>query len=260
VVEDAAVEICYEGEVVSRKEAVEKGLKNYFTGKQCKYGHVSQRQTCSGQCNKCKVLRTQRWRAKPESEKFKNSKTAKPLPDQQYLQTVLEYVPESGKIYWKPRPMRDTETEGSYKCWRTRWEGKEAGSKHYANGYLEIRFEDNRLHKVHRVIWRLVTGEDPDLPIDHVNGIPWDNRWDNLRLATAQENARNCASFSSNGYKGVTEREDSTWTVNWCVEDINYFKYNFPTAESAARYYDAVVKDLYGNFAKLNFPEEETNE
>ncbi|AUR93378.1 hypothetical protein NVP1187O_065 [Vibrio phage 1.187.O._10N.286.49.F1] len=250
------VEIFYEGNLVTRKEAVEQGLKNYFTGKSCKHGHVETRQTCSGQCNQCKRLRTQKWRDKPESERYQNEKVSKELPTQDHLKSVLDYDPVTGKIYWKLRPMRPTENERSYRAWRTRWEGKEAGSQHYANGYLEIRFEDGKLHKVHRVIWKIMTGEDPTLPIDHVNSIPWDNRWCNLRQATNQENARNSRSFSRNGYKGVTEAIDNTWTVNWCVADQNFYKQGFNTSEMAARYYDKVVKELYGDFAKLNFQED----
>ena len=37
-------------EIISRKEAIEKGLKMYFTGKPCKYGHVAERRTVNWVC------------------------------------------------------------------------------------------------------------------------------------------------------------------------------------------------------------------
>lgn len=40
-------------EVISRKEAKEKGLKYYFTGKPCKNGHVSERHLSNGACYLC---------------------------------------------------------------------------------------------------------------------------------------------------------------------------------------------------------------
>ena len=40
-------------EVVSRKEAIEKGLDRYFTGKKCKYGHVSERRCKNAHCVAC---------------------------------------------------------------------------------------------------------------------------------------------------------------------------------------------------------------
>jgi hypothetical protein len=40
--------------IVSRQEAIEQGLKKYFTGKPCKYGHISERTTHNWQCVQCK--------------------------------------------------------------------------------------------------------------------------------------------------------------------------------------------------------------
>ena len=43
-------------EIITRKEAKEKGLTRYFTGKPCKHGHVEYRQTSKGECIECKRL------------------------------------------------------------------------------------------------------------------------------------------------------------------------------------------------------------
>ena len=245
------VEIFYEGDLVTRKEAVEQGLKNYFTGKPCKYGHVETRQTCSGQCNQCKRLRTQKWREKPESEKYQNEKVSKELPSQEDLLDAFGYNFETGHLYWKEKTVHTHHD----RAWNTQYSGKVAGSKHYANGYIEVRFFDGKLYKGHQLIWKLVTGEDPILPIDHKNQKPWDNSWNNLRLATNQENARNSKTSSITGYKGVT-MDKSCWKACWCVGDINYSQSGFSTPKSAAKFYDKIVRDLYGDFAELNFPED----
>lgn len=39
--------------VVSRREAVQRGLKHYFTGKPCKHGHVARRFTSTWICTAC---------------------------------------------------------------------------------------------------------------------------------------------------------------------------------------------------------------
>lgn len=39
--------------VITRKEAKEIGAKRYFTGKECKYGHVADRFCSSGRCSEC---------------------------------------------------------------------------------------------------------------------------------------------------------------------------------------------------------------
>ena len=40
--------------IITRKEAIKRGLKKYFTGKPCKYGHVSERFVSHFRCVMCK--------------------------------------------------------------------------------------------------------------------------------------------------------------------------------------------------------------
>lgn len=43
--------------IITRKEAKSKNLIRYFTGKECKYGHISERMVTSGRCCECdKIL------------------------------------------------------------------------------------------------------------------------------------------------------------------------------------------------------------
>jgi 5-methylcytosine-specific restriction endonuclease McrA len=50
-------------EIVSRSEAKAMGLKQYFTGKPCKHGHIATRFTSKGTCSVCLHATTQTWRA-----------------------------------------------------------------------------------------------------------------------------------------------------------------------------------------------------
>lgn len=47
-------------EIISRKEAIERGLKHYFTGVPCKHGHVCER-AVSGNCVLCNSDRSKKW-------------------------------------------------------------------------------------------------------------------------------------------------------------------------------------------------------
>ena len=62
--------------IISRKEALEQGLKRYFTGKPCKNGHVASR-TLNGNCFECKNQQTKEWlKNRSEESKEKNKARA----------------------------------------------------------------------------------------------------------------------------------------------------------------------------------------
>lgn len=82
--------------------------------------------------------------------------------------------------------------------------GREAG-KHRRDGYIQISC-CRRLYLAHRVAFLLMQGEWPPGLIDHINGIESDNRWVNLRSATAKKNNQNLRRPSrknKSGFLGV---------------------------------------------------------
>lgn len=63
-------QISPEQEIVTRKEAIARGLKRYFTGKPCKNGHVDWRYVCDHSCAACMRAKVARQRkANPEKVK-----------------------------------------------------------------------------------------------------------------------------------------------------------------------------------------------
>lgn len=57
-------------------------------------------------------------------------------------------------------------------------------SKH---GYTYITFRSQK-YTVHRLAWRMVTGEWPERRVRHLNGLRFDNRWSNLALSIGKPN------------------------------------------------------------------------
>jgi len=57
----------------------------------------------------------------------------------------------------------------------------------------------------HRLVWKLMTGEEPPKTIDHHDRDTLNNRWDNLRELTHGENLRNTGLWRNNtsGFKNV---------------------------------------------------------
>jgi hypothetical protein len=124
--------------------------------------------------------------------------------DPKVLAALLRYEPETGLLFWKPRPESMFPTVRSAAIWNARFAGKEAftakvaGYKHGCILYKKVR--------AHRVIWAMTHGEWPQDDIDHINGDPSDNRLANLREVSTQENAKNSARPRDNtsGHMGVS--------------------------------------------------------
>lgn len=172
--------------VIGRHEAKAQGLLKYFTGKPCLRGHVVDRWVNSGKCCLCAIEVTQEWRKSGCSTNPKTS--VKKLPDKEYLLSIFEY--KNGKLFWKERPLHHFKTARGWKIHNKRNAGKEAGYQHKVNNYIEVRV-DGELHKAHRIIYKIFYEFDESLQIDHINRDPSDNRIENLRVVTNQQNSLN---------------------------------------------------------------------
>lgn len=102
---------------------------------------------------------------------------------------------------------------------------------------------------------REIAGNPPH-HTDHRNGNTLDNRDENLRPSTSSQNGANRGKQRTNtsGFKGVAKNGKSGWMgkIN-CMRKQIYLG-TFQTREAAARAYDAKAIELFGEFAKTNFP------
>lgn len=123
--------------------------------------------------------------------------TEKNLPPVEYLRKRLRYEPETGKLFW-------LDCEEMSKSWRTRWSEKEAFTSLDSHGYFQGKIHNTNI-MAHRAIWAIYHGQWPEDCIDHINGIRVDNKIENLRVVTKQENKKNAAMRSDNtsGITGV---------------------------------------------------------
>ena len=62
----------------------------------------------------------------------------------------------------------------------------------------------SKIYSIHRIIWEMFNGPIPTgMVIDHMNGNPWDNRIENLRVVTHRQNVQN-AKKSKRNTSGIT--------------------------------------------------------
>lgn len=127
----------------------------------------------------------------------------RPLPTPEELRQLLDYDPETGKLFWKERPLSLFPDARSGKIWNTRFAGKEALPVQYIGYHAGLIFGSKVLG--HRVVWAIHTGEWPVDEIDHINGDRTDNRIANLRAVSHRENCKNSKrpAHNTSGQVGV---------------------------------------------------------
>ena len=121
----------------------------------------------------------------------------------------------------------------------------------YRDGYAKRGARGHKAIPMHGVILRAPQGMEPD----HKNGDGLDNRKNNLRPATHQQNMwnRSPVKDSSSKYKGVSfQKATNYWKAYIKINEKQKHLGCFLSEEEAAIAYNRVAKELHGEFAKLN--------
>ena len=155
------------------------------------------------------------------------------------LTEVLHYDPETGVFRWLVDRRNGSRA------------GQIAGTN-TGRGWLHFMV-DGRLYKAHRLAWFYMTGSFPPEQIDHINGNRSDNRWCNLREATAQQNSVNRARPRTNtsGVHGVTYyKRNRKWGANITAHKERRFLGLFDSLEAASNARLQAEIELFGEFRR----------
>jgi hypothetical protein len=116
-----------------------------------------------------------------------------------------------------------------------------------SKGYRQVGI-DGGVYLAHRLAWLYMTGEWPAEEIDHRDGDPANNRFDNLRAATHAENQQNRAppKNSTSGLIGATWQQRSRrWLAQIDAGGRQVYLGLFDTPEEAHAAYLAAKARLH---------------
>ena len=142
-----------------------------------------------------------------------------------------------------------------YGCFKWCLDGHDG--KFYAVRDARVGSDNTKKVRLHREIINAPKG----LFVDHRNGDSLDNRRTNLRIATRSQNMQN--THRKNKHK-TTSQFVGVWLEKgrgmWCSKITSngkiIFLGRFVNEIDAAKAYDEAARKYHGEFARLNFPEE----
>jgi HNH endonuclease/AP2 domain len=156
------------------------------------------------------------------------------------LRELLHYDPKTGRFRWRKR-LRNGRRSPSAGC------ASEQGYR-----YIKI---DRRGYREHQLAWFYMTGRWGRPTIDHRDRDATNNRWNNLRRATASQNAANRRRPRRNtsGYKGVCLcRQSGKWRAFIGRNGRVIYLGKFATPQAAHAAYVAAARKVYGEFARAD--------
>jgi hypothetical protein len=165
--------------------------------------------------------------------------------DEDYLRSILEYNPETGRWTWLITPRH-----GQIK------KGDPAGN--ITGAYRTIMI-NQRSYLSATLAWLYMTGEWPRFEVDHIDRIKTNDRWNNFRLATRRQQMGNAFwSNNTSGAKGVYwHRRSGKWCaqiqVNRLVSNLGYYD----KIEDAIEARRKASEKNFGEFDVLMEPDDE---
>lgn len=139
--------------------------------------------------------------------------------DSELANRFLRYEPETGRLFWRERFPQDftlaSDRNKEHRCrnWNSKFAEKEAFTFEMPSKVRQGRI-NKKAYLAHRVIWLMIHGQWPD-EIDHIDGNPSNNKIENLRSVTRQENTKNLKRRIKNKIPNVTySKQRKRWRVH----------------------------------------------
>jgi len=127
------------------------------------------------------------------------------------------------------------------------------------DGYIMIGI-NGKHYLEHRIIYLYHRGYLPEI-LDHKDGNPTNNNIENLRSVTYNQNNQNTIQKGGTSkFKGISWfKRDNKWRATIMCNYRNIHLGLFDNEQDAARAYNCVALNLFGEFARINKIDEETD-
>jgi len=191
------------------------------------------------------------------------TKTAKPMPKIDIELITLEYLREAflldcenGLLFWRVRPAHHFADRRAMNSVNGRAAGRLAGSiKTDKRRCVRINGRDCFAYRViYALHHSLSLSEVPEI-IDHKDGDPTNDRPENLRAASPQQNQFNRRpKATANGrFKGISKVSGGRWRAYIFVGGKGKSLGWHDSPEDAARAYDAAAAKIHGEYMRKQF-------
>jgi len=155
---------------------------------------------------------------------------------QEKLKSLLYYSKDTGLFFWR------NQRRPAINPW------DQAGNRN-VRGYVQLTINQFN-YLAHRLAWLYVNGEWPSEQIDHIDTDKSNNRWANLREATASENQQNQRSApkskESSRLLGVSwSKASRKWTAQIKLNGKKIYLGLFDSEQAAHEAYVAAKREIH---------------
>lgn len=152
---------------------------------------------------------------------------------------IYQYDLINGGLTWKS--FKNPNHQGKAKL------GEQVGGND-GHGYKMCMLLGHKF-KVHQIVWLLNHNQLPDMPIDHKDRNKENNKIENLRLASDQQNIFNQSS-NAKEFSGVTKVKNR-YVARLQINGKKIFLGSFTDKKEAASAYKKASKELRGDFSPV---------